>query len=104
MAFLVEFDGNGTDPQVPPSDVQREDIEHAAQPFVNSLDFATEVGCLDVLPFQARTFGRLNRVSGVREEPRQVVLALAQRVLQDSRKLALRQRIATQPVPILHSG
>jgi hypothetical protein len=50
MSFLVEFDGNGTDSEIPPSDVHRKAVEHTAQLFVDPLDFAPEPVCLDVLP------------------------------------------------------
>ena len=80
MGGLVEFDGNGTDPEIPMSNLVREVGELAVQLFVDPLDFASEVDGLDVLPSQART--KLNnRVSGVREEPGQVFLAFAQSAL-----------------------
>jgi hypothetical protein len=91
MSGLVEFDGNSTDPEIPPSNVVREVVKHAIQ-FVDPLDFAPEVAGLDVLPSQARTKLK-NRVSGVHEEPGQVVLALSQHALPSGcRSLAFHRR------------
>lgn len=69
MAFLVEFNGNSTHPEIPPPNRVREVVELAVQLFVDRLDFAPEAGYFDVLPSQARAFGKLKRVSGLREEP-----------------------------------
>ena len=80
MLCLVEFDGNGTDPEIPSSNVVGEVVELAVQLFVDGLDFASEFGGLDVFPSKARTKLK-NRISGIREDPEQVVLALAQRAL-----------------------
>jgi len=81
VAFLVQFDGDGTDPEIPSSNPVRKVVELAVQLFVDPQDFAPEVGCLDVLASQARTLGKHNTVSGVLEESDQIVLALAQSVL-----------------------
>jgi hypothetical protein len=91
MSFLGEFDGNGTDPEVPLPYIIREVIEMAVQLFVDRLDLAPKIGGLDVLALQTRTCRKHNRVSGVRQEPAKVILAQAQRVL----AFACRKRVAS---------
>lgn len=86
MLCLVEFDGNGTDPEIPSSNVVGEVVELAVQLFVDRLDFASEAGGLDAFP-SAKV---KNRISGIREDPGQVVLALAQRVIRSGCRGRLR--------------
>ena len=69
MAFLVEFDRHGTDPNIPASNIVWKIVEFAVQLLVDSPDFTSEIGCLDVRSSQARARRRLNVISGVREEP-----------------------------------
>jgi hypothetical protein len=77
MAFLIEFNGNATYRDIPMSDVHREVIENTAQHSVYPMDFLSEVS-LDGVPIQKSTLLNPDTISGVREQPFQIVLAGSQ--------------------------